>query len=451
MDEFGSEFQASIFARGDVIAKIPLEWQPYEDALTPVFITLDPAGHTWVTSYWPVFALLLAPFKLLGLPGLLNPLLAGGSVALIAVVARQIFDRDADRTFAAAAPWLAALLLIASPQFLVMAMTSYAMSAHLFFNLLWLYLFLRGDRISLALVPWVGVLALGLHKPNVHAMFVLPFCLRVVRDRRWWTSLYFAVIYLFGLWLCYLWMKVGQPQGAVEVTTASGAGAMFNWPSWRSVTPRLAYLSLFFAWQAVAVSVFAATAILYWRRLTSVQRDLALGALALFVFYFVGRGDQGHGWGYRYLHAVVGNVILLAVAGCGIWRELAGRKAATWLAGTAIAVGLIVELPVRCFQVEDFVRPFADSDRFLSAQGVDYELIDPQAAWYAHDLVRNDPFLRSRPVRLFATALTQPQVDELARKYRGGLIDPREFYRRGIFPIRKVHDDPLPPPSASDP
>src|SRR5262249_15628452 len=100
MDEYGAEFQATIFASGHVMGQVPLEWQPYAKAITPIFVTYNPTAHSWVTAYWPVFSFLLAPFQLLGLPGLLNPLLAGGSVALVAAVARQMFGDECDIEFA---------------------------------------------------------------------------------------------------------------------------------------------------------------------------------------------------------------------------------------------------------------------------------------------------------------------------------------------------------------
>ena len=70
---------------------------------------------------------------------------------------------------------MALLLLVLSGQVLFAGMTAFAMPAHLFVNLLWLWLFLadrrRTDLVALA----VGFVGTGLHQPLFHPLFVLPF------------------------------------------------------------------------------------------------------------------------------------------------------------------------------------------------------------------------------------------------------------------------------------
>ena len=132
---------------------------------------------------------------------LVNPLCAALSVCLMAAVARQIWPNDKVK------PLLAAGLLAASSQFLVMSMTAYAMPAHLALNLLWLWLYLAPQKRRFWLAPLVGVAALGLHQPFFHALFVTPFLARLVWERRWKTSCYFALVYLAGIACWYAWWQ----------------------------------------------------------------------------------------------------------------------------------------------------------------------------------------------------------------------------------------------------
>ncbi len=91
---------------------------------------------------------------------------------------------------------VAVLLLAASAQFLLMAMTSYAMSAHLALNTIWLWLYSRPERRRFYLAPVVGVLAIGLHQPIVHALFVAPFLFRLgFRSENGARSRFMVIIY----------------------------------------------------------------------------------------------------------------------------------------------------------------------------------------------------------------------------------------------------------------
>src|SRR5207302_311461 len=84
----------------------------------------------------PGFALLLAPFVLLGIAGVCNAALTSGSFVLIAALARRLIGSPA------AAGW-AFLLALASPAFTGMALGYFSMPAHLFLNLLFAWLLLE--------------------------------------------------------------------------------------------------------------------------------------------------------------------------------------------------------------------------------------------------------------------------------------------------------------------
>ena len=77
------------------------------------------------------------------------------------------------------------ILLVCSSQFLITAMTPYAMTAHLALNMIWLWLFLRDTRGAHALAAGVAFVACGLHQVVFHPLFAAPFILSLLRARRW--------------------------------------------------------------------------------------------------------------------------------------------------------------------------------------------------------------------------------------------------------------------------
>jgi hypothetical protein len=113
--------------------------------------------------------------------------------------------------------------------------------------------------------------------------------------------------------------------------------------------------------------------------------------------FFVFFADQGHGWGNRYMHAVLGNAVLLAVAGAvEVWRS--GRQAlVARLVVASALLTLVVQWPLRALQTERFVRPYAAAHEYVASRRAQLVVIDPQSAWYGRDFVRNDPFLATTP------------------------------------------------------
>ncbi|MFL5608790.1 MAG: hypothetical protein ACJ8AD_20205, partial [Gemmatimonadaceae bacterium] len=166
MDEYNAHFQARIFASGHLTAPLPSAYRGVVGGITPIFSTYLPQSASWTTMYLPVYSAMRALFLLAGAEWLTNPVMAAASVILLAAVGRRMWPGDAGRQ------WIALLLLVTSSQFLITSATAYAMPAHLCLNLLWLWLWLRGDRASLVALPLVGALALGLHNPFPHALFV---------------------------------------------------------------------------------------------------------------------------------------------------------------------------------------------------------------------------------------------------------------------------------------
>jgi hypothetical protein len=323
---------------------------------------------------------------------------------------------------------LAILFLATSSQFVLMSMTAYAWAAHLCFNLLWLYLVLREDRLGLATAPWVGALALGLHNPFPHALFAAPFLLRLLRTRRIGWIAYYAAVYGAASLMWYRLMSFSHSQ------VARGAAVQeFGLPTAQQYFVQGMNFSLLLTWQAPAMALFLVAAFRLIRSLKQAERDLMMGIVLTFAFYFLFPQNQGHGWGYRYFYSVLGSASLLAASATVALGGQTGTIVRRVVIASSIAA-LFVQLPLRLVQAERFVRPYAATVDYIGSRPADVVILDSRSAYYGRDLVRNDPFLRARPVTMNLPALQPADVDELVRRYPGRvyLLTVPEMQRLGL-------------------
>jgi hypothetical protein len=420
MDEFGSGFQARIFAAGRLRAPVPKEWQPFAPALTPLWIALDSSSYEWASQYLPGFAAIRAVFLVAGMERATNPVLAAGTVLAVFSAARRLWPSEPGRAAVAAA------LLAVTPQFLVTSMSWYSMPAHLFLNSLWLATFLSPRRAVAATTPWIGGLALLLHQPVPHALFAGPFLLRLLRERQLRRLFYFGCAYALAAAVGLAWIRL---------TASSGAS---NFPSFFALPRTVASLALHAAnsalvlsWQSPFVPFLLMVAILGVRRLGTVERDLLGGLVFSFAFYVLFVSNQGHGWGYRYTYNVLANIVLLSVSGLRLLTpNRLGRQAL--LAATTF--GFVVLLPARLLQCRQFVEPFARAQAASRAPGAAVVIVNPVSSWYGNDLVRNDPFLRNVPKVMSAFVVTPEQRQQLIRLNPQGVVvlSPRATAAAGV-------------------
>lgn len=432
-DEFMADFQARIFLRGKIAAPLPAQWFDAVRVIKPTYVDYFPATHEWKSTYLPVYAAMRAVFQGVYLQSFLNPSLAVLTVLALYGAARNIWPNEKQNAF------VAVLLLAGSAQFLVMAMTAYSMSAHLALNTVWLWLYSRPDRRRFYLAPIVGVLAIGLHQPIVHALFVTPFLLRLVLDRKWSAVSIFGFIYLLGCVVWYVWrLKFSPP-------VAGQTASFFRLWNPKMLVIQPMDLLLVIGWSALATPLLA---LLGSGRIFSerpIIRDAALSCLLTFGFYYFFYLDQGHGWGYRYFHGTLSCLILVAVGG---WEALvektSERKAWNFLCA-AVAVSLFIALPLRCWQAEGFIRPFANTAEYLHSRSAKVVGLDPRLAWYSADLIRNDPFLEDRPVVVALVNLSPTEVAALSRAGQAEFLAREEMGELGLFttPRTPRRRDPL--------
>lgn len=425
-DEFLADFQAQIFLRGKIVAEVPPRWQPAIAALKPTYVDYLPARHAWKATYLPVYAAMRALFQEFYLQDLLNPVLAVATLLALYGTARNIWPNEKQDAL------VAVLLLAASAQFLVMAMTSYAMPAHLALNTIWLWLYSRPDRRRFYLAPVVGVLAIGLHQPIVHALFVAPFLLRLLVDRKWRPLLIYGVLYSLGCVGWYFWRANYLPPGGQSFGSVI---RLFN-PRMLVVQPM--DLLLVLGWSCLATPLLVALGCGRIFRAKPIVQDAALSCLITFGFYYFFYLDQGYGWGYRYFQGVLGCFILVAVAGWRSLGEMIGRRAAWNFLGAGMAASFLLALPLRCWQAESFIRPFARASEMIHSSASPLVGVNVLDAWYSADLVRNDPFLEDRPV-VAAVARERMTMDEVETLQRAGptrFITREEFSKLGLSTLR---------------
>lgn len=442
-DEFALTYQSEIFASGHLSAHVPPELQEFGKAMTPTFVSWSAKTSDWHASYLPVYSALRAAFVVMSCPVLLNPLLGGVSVLLIASIARQLWPQNA------LSPLVAAVLLATSCQLQLTSSSFYSMSAHLAANLLWLWLYLRNTKLSLALAGIIGAFAVGLHQINVHPLFVAPFLLRTVRDRRWGLASYFALVYGAASLFWLNWYEFSHQTAAATSTAAASpagpalvqtaANTFFGWPEWFQWLNQPMNAVLVYSWQSSAFFLCSILGFAQFRRYDAIAADLVLGLAVTILLYFFYFGNQGHGWGYRYLYSHLGNLVLLSMYGWQFFQERLGESRALRMLAVSTGMFALLQLPLRAVQAEEVVRPFAETQAFFSAQKERVLIVDTGSMWYGEDIIRNDPFLKNGPLVMKRQSLTRKAYNAVPR-----LGPVREITGNDLLPLGMI---PLIPPA----
>jgi hypothetical protein len=421
-DEYLADFQARIFLHGKLQAEVPSAWVSAERFLNlPFFVQYFPTNHSWNSGYLPVYAAMRAVFQSVGLQSLLNPILAALTVLAVYGTARNIWPESKTNALVAIG------LLVSSSQFLVMSMTAYSMPAHLALNTIWLWLYSRPDRRWFYRAPFVGVLAIGLHQPIVHALFVLPFLLRLVSRRRWRAVLIFGTVYVAGCALWFAW------RARYQIASSDGIGSIFKILNPRMPIIQSMNLLLIIGWASLATPLLAVLGASQFFKVRPIIQDSILSCLLTFGFYFFFYLDQGHGWGYRYFHGAIACLIIVAVAGFNRLSALVGQRRAVAFVIVGAAISFLVQLPLRCWQVERFVRPYARTASVIHSIPQDIVAFDWRDAWYCADLMRNDPFLEDRPVIVSIVYLTPQAIAALEKNGTAHFLTRDELTRLGMF------------------
>jgi len=413
MDEYAALFQARAFAEGRLTGAFPPELM---DRLIPKFLQnhfLIVAASTGQvsSSYWPAFSLLLAPFVWLGIPWAANPLLGALAIPALHRLTREVSGSTQ------AAGWAVAFA-VASPAFAAASVSYYPLQAHLLFNLLYALLLVSVSVPRALLAGLIGSIALALHNPLPHLLFCAPFLVWLAFRPRGLGLLaaliagYLPLALLLGLgWREHLGQLLAQVASAaaaspatvargVQVSLPGAWGAFADIlavPTYETLYSRFAGLSKIWTWGALGLLVFAIPGYRALRA-NSYARVLAAALLATFFGYFLVRFDQGHGWGYRYIHSAWFVLPLLAGAFFATRTDESGSGLRT-MAAWGIALSLILANGLRAIQVEGYVARHLSQVPPLAVAAdparPEVVFIEIRRGFYTHDLVQNDPLLRA--------------------------------------------------------
>ncbi|WP_420382964.1 hypothetical protein [Novosphingobium sp.] len=432
-DEQLASFDASIFMKGHIVQPVTGFWRDHSAALNTTY--MYPADHrrAWISAYLPLNSVFRALFGLVGLPYLIGPLMTVlGGFALWGCVGRLWpFDHDAK--------FVALVLYAGSAQIVFAGMTSYAMPDHLALNLCWLWLFLRKTRASDFGALAVGFFATGLHQPLMHPMFVAPFIALLLFERRWTRACLYIVAYglISAFWLYWPTWMVSLVQESPDAVGPPGLeymerliGAVRNRDP-MGLPDMVANFLRFIAWQHLLLVPLLLYGIRQYRQNPMILA-LAGGLVLIAVFMAIALPDQGHGFGYRYFHGLIGNAILLAIYG---WKALdrTGERPGLWralLMRTTVAT-VVVLMPIQVVMAHNFYAPAALVSRQIDTINADYVVIGGKDAPFAKDLVLNPPTLLRRPIGLLREKLDAGSIAAICASHPSVAL----FGDRQLMPI----------------
>ena len=449
LDEYMADFDATIFGHGQLMAPVATPWRDYLPALQPLFGLTTGSNAVWASGYLPMNAAIRALADLIHAKALVNPLWSAVSVVAVYGVARRLWPERPGMALAAAA------LLGTSSQLLLMAMTAYAMPAHLALNLVWLWLFLLGGRTGHAGALAVAFVACGLHQVVFHPLFAAPFVLQLWLDRRWrLAAIYTAAYAAIGVfWVEYQPALLAAFGGAAGPTHALPGG----WFAAR-VAPLLANvhtgalgamaesLLRFATWQNPLTTPLALIAGVAAFRTKGHMRAMALGVVLTLLVMLLLMPSQSHGWGYRYLQGFMGSIALLAAWS---WSRITDalppqqRTAATSAFAAACVASLVVLLPVRAWQAWRYTAPYAAAAAAIQSAPAQVVIIDhdqPGLAFNFGAFVRNDPYLSHTPKVLLLAGLSEPALRQLCAHNSVLIFDGRSAADFGIDRLKPAAD-----------
>ncbi len=389
MDEYAPWMQAHAFARGELKVQYPPQLL---DAIVPrqfqgYFIVVDRLTGDAASKYWPGLALVMAPFAKFNLAWCVNP--AFGAVTLTALY-KLACDAAGDR---AAGGW-AVLAALASPQFTVGSISFYAMPGELALNLVFVWLLLRPSLPSAFAAGMVGGLAMAMHQPFPHALVALPCLIWLAWDKRRWTRLlallsgYLPLVLMLGVgWSLLLASMDAGANKSPSLAKGIGEhivailGGLLTLPDDEMLTNRW-----YATWKVWIWGLPGLLPMLFLRRVRGTAERLLIAGLAItFLFYMFIRFDQGHGWGYRYIHPAWGALPLAA----GMWlasASAAGRR----FGGGMVAAGLLAT-PIFMWQTNASIRDALSYRLSPAAAGEWVVFVAQNTGRYRGDLVQNTP------------------------------------------------------------
>lgn len=418
-DEHMVVFDAQIFTAHQLAQPLAPNWQPFTSALIPDWLLQVPNNALLISHYLPGNAMMRAGFSIIADPALMNPVFCAiGFIALFDIARRPFSETPA-------AIWVVLATYLLSTQVLVNAMTNYAMTGHLALDLVWLALFLRGKRWQHAIAMAIGAWAIALHQVTYHPLFVAPFIVMLLNQRRWLLFSAYCCAYgaAFVLWLSYPSIVVSFYGIEASAGRSSGLIGFFNqsiWPHFAAIDPsRAVFMEFnilrFLVWSPLFLIPLVVLAWPDIRRIDSLALPLFLGIVLMLLMRTILLPYQGHGWGYRSIHGLIGNFALLAGYGYVHWAKHDRARADGTVALLGGGTALIL-IPFLFWSAHQFVAPYARLSAAIERQPSDFVVVDTQTSLAAIDQVRNRADLANRPLVFASSHLSNAQLSELCAR-----------------------------------
>ncbi|WP_460452476.1 hypothetical protein [Alsobacter sp. SYSU BS001988] len=440
-DEVQADFDGRVFAAGKLAYPVAEAWRPFVAALGPHFFLRIPEGAAWISAYWPGNAALRAFFDSTIGMAWCGPALLGVALASTYGVARRLWPDRRDAAF------VAVLLLGTSSQTLITAMTPYAMTAHLAVNMLWLRLFLQDRPLAHAGAMAVGVLGVGLHQVVFHPLFVAPFILMLLCQKRVRIAAFYMAGYgvalaawsLYPVWLAWLQTpgaELGDPVRALLVdrwTDGAGKGRYGHGVAFGLTVLNLARLA---AWLNPALVLLFALGAPFALAKGALPRAILASVLLTAAATTLLLPYQGHGWGWRYGHGVLGSMALVAAMAWLSLTERPDRGEWTSIMAAASLGSLLVLFPLNALHAARFAAPIRDAMALIQGAGTDLVIVDGDSVSFGDDLVRNQPDLRNAPKILSLGKIPPAALPELCSRGSIAVFDAEAATRLGFIGAR---------------
>ncbi len=161
-------------------------------------------------------------------------------------------------------------------------------------------------------------------------------------------------------------------------------------------------------WEILQVRSYAAWKTLVWaapgllivafivKPESAIQRLLLVAMLVAFAFYLFFPYDQGHGWGYRYIHPAWGLIPLV-----GGMFAATGNPSARSLVATAVCAGILAT-PIFLYTTRNSIADAIAQQPPMPGKDRAAVFITLRANKYTPDLVRNYPEDKGRKIIMWS-------------------------------------------------
>jgi len=100
--------------------------------------------------------------------------------------------------------------------------------------------------------------------------------------------------------------------------------------------------------------------------------------------------------------------------------------------GATTATALLILLPVHALQMHAYLSPYTRANAAIGASKSEAVVIETISIYHGIELVRNDPYLRNRPLIFDIEALNEAKIRELCSRMSVSVFDGKEAARYGV-------------------